>query len=206
VLRTSYFSHNAARSTHTYPTSGARGASDAQYAVRNTQYAVRSMKIIIIGLGNPILTDDGVGVKVAYAVRDALASAARNGVTVTEASVGGLRLMEMMEGYDRVILVDAIQTADGQPGTIYRLTLDDIASAVPTQHSASAHDMNLPTAMEMGRCLGMALPASVEIFAIEALDVVTFGETCTPHVTAAIPAVTELVLETLTQLLAQAES
>ncbi len=164
------------------------------------------MKIIIIGLGNPILTDDGVGVKVAYAVRDALASAGQNGVTVTEASVGGLRLMEMMEGYGRVILVDAIQTADGQPGTIYRLTLDDIASAVSTQHSASAHDMNLPTAMEMGRCLGMALPARVEIFAIEALDVVTFGETCTPHVTAAIPAVTELVLQTLTQLLAQAKS
>ncbi len=156
------------------------------------------MKTLIIGLGNPILTDDGVGVKVAYAVRDAMASTAGDGVTVTEASVGGLRLMEMMEGYDRVIVVDAIQTTDGQPGKVYRLTLDDIASAVPTQHSASAHDMNLPTAMEMGRRLGMDLPDRVEIFAIEALDVVTFGETCTPRVTAAIPVATELVLQTLT--------
>ena len=55
------------------------------------------MKTLVIGLGNPILTDDGVGVKVAYAVDDALASGGRNGVTVSEASVGGLRLMEMME-------------------------------------------------------------------------------------------------------------
>jgi hydrogenase maturation protease len=158
------------------------------------------MKTLIIGLGNPILTDDGVGVKVAYAVQQELALEGHNGVTVTEASVGGLRLMEMMEGYDRVILVDAIQTAGGQPGTIHRLTLDDIASALPTQHSASAHDMNLPTAVEMGRRLGLALPGRVEIFAIEAKDVVTFGETCTPNVAAAIPVVTELVLRTLTQL------
>lgn len=157
------------------------------------------MRTLVIGLGNPILTDDGVGVKVAYAVRDALASNVQNGVTVTEASVGGLRLMEMMEGYERVILVDAIQTPEGQPGTIWRLTLDDIVSAVPTQHSASAHDMNLPTAMEMGRRLGLALPERVEIFAIEAEDVVTFGETCTPDVAAAIPVVTELVLQALAQ-------
>jgi hydrogenase maturation protease len=160
------------------------------------------MKTFVIGLGNPILTDDGVGAKVAYAVEDALASGGRNGVTVNEASVGGLRSMEMMVGYERVILVDAIQTPDGQPGTVYRLTLEDIASALPTQHSASAHDMNLSTAMEMGRRLGLVLPQRVEIFAIEAVDVVTFSETCTPGVAAAIPVVTELVLQTLTQPLA----
>jgi len=157
------------------------------------------MKTLVIGLGNPILTDDGVGVKVAYAVRDALASAAREDVAVTEASVGGLRLMEMMVGYERAILLDAIQTPGGRPGAISRLTLDDIASAVPTQHSASAHDMNLPTALEMGRRLGLALPDTIEILAVEAEDVVTFGETCTPAVAAAVPAVTELVLQLLKQ-------
>ncbi len=155
------------------------------------------MKTLIIGLGNPILTDDGVGVKVAYAVRDALASAAREDVTVTEAGVGGLPLMEMMTGYERVILVDAIRTPGGRPGAISRLTLDDIASVVPTQHSASTHDMNLPTALEMGRRLGLALPDSVEILAVEAEDVTTFGETCTPAVAAAVPVVTELILQLL---------
>ena len=160
------------------------------------------MKTLIIGLGNPILTDDGVGVKVACAVREALASAGRDDVTVTEAGVGGLRLMEMMTGYDRVILIDAIQTPGGQPGAIHRLTLDDLASAVPTQHSASAHDMNLPTALEMGRRLGLALPETVEILAVEARDVITFGDTCTPDVDAAIP----IVVEEILQMLALAES
>jgi hydrogenase maturation protease len=157
------------------------------------------MRTLVIGLGNPILTDDGVGVKVALAVKDALALNGSSDVTVVEASVGGLGLMEMMVGYERVILIDAIQTRDGQPGTIHRLTLDDIASALPTQHSASAHDMNLPTALEMGRRLGLALPERINIFAIEAEDVVTFNETCTPAVAAAIPIVTKLVLETLTR-------
>ncbi len=165
---------------------------------RSTHYATRSpMKTLVIGLGNPILTDDGVGVKVAYAVRDVLALDEGSLVKVTEAGVGGLQLMEMMVGYERVILVDAIQTPGGQPGTIHHLSLDDIASALPTQHSASAHDMNLPTALEMGRRLGLALPETIEIFAIEAEDVVTFGETCTPAVAAAIPSVTELVLDAL---------
>jgi hydrogenase maturation protease len=156
------------------------------------------MKTLVIGLGNPILTDDGVGVKVAYAVRNSLALDGRDDVTVTEASVGGLHLMEAMVGYDRVILIDAIQTSGAKLGTIRRLTLDDIASAIPTQHSASAHDMNLPTALEMGRRLDLALPEIIEIFAIEAEDVVTFGETCTPAVEAAIPVVAEMVLRTLT--------
>jgi hydrogenase maturation protease len=158
---------------------------------------MHTMKTLVIGLGNPILTDDGVGVKVAYAVRDMLASAGREDVTVTEAGVGGLHLMEMMVGYGRVILVDAIQTPGGQPGAISRLSLDDIASAVPTQHSASTHDMNLPTALEMGHRLGLSLPDTIEILAVEAEDVVTFGESCTPAVAAAVPAVTELVLQLL---------
>jgi hydrogenase maturation protease len=155
------------------------------------------MKTLIIGLGNPILTDDGVGVKVAFAVRDRLAAAGESDIEVTEASVGGLHLMEMMVGCDRVILADAIQTRDGRPGTIHCLTLDDIDSSLPTQHSASAHDMNLSTALEMGHRLGLALPKKIEIFAIEAEDVVTFSEKCTPNVAAAIPRVTELVLESL---------
>ena len=68
------------------------------------------MRTILIGLGNPILTDDGVGVKVAYEIERRLGENVPANLTITEASVGGLRLMELMEGYDRAIIVDAIQT------------------------------------------------------------------------------------------------
>ncbi len=152
-------------------------------------------KTIVIGLGNPILTDDGVGVKVAYAVEEALAGARRDDVTVTEASVGGLRLMELMEGYDRAVLVDAITGDTPHPGTIHTMTLGDLCAISPTQHSASAHDTTLVTAFEAGRCLGIELPETVTIYAVEVENIIDFSETPTPAVAEAIPRVTAAVLK-----------
>lgn len=155
------------------------------------------MKTLVVGLGNPILTDDGVGVKVAYAVKAALAPVERDDVTVTEASVGGLRLMEMMMGYDRVVLIDALQHPDVGPGVMRRMTLDDLRTMSPTQHSACPHDTNLVTALEMGRYLGLPLPNEIAIYAVGVENVTCFGEEPTPAVAEAIPGVTRAVLEEL---------
>ena len=155
------------------------------------------MKTLVVGLGNPILTDDGVGVKVAYAVKDVLASEERQDVTVTEASVGGLRLMELMVGYDRVILVDALQHCDAKPGTIRRMTLEDLRTISPTQHSACAHDTSLVTALDMGREMGLPLPADLTIFAVGVENISYFSEEPTPAVAEAIPEVTGAVLAEL---------
>ena len=155
-------------------------------------------RTLVVGLGNPILTDDGVGVKVAYEVEQVLASVEREDVTVTEASVGGLRLMEMMIGYDRVILVDALTGCNGNlPGTVHRMTLDDLRNISPTQHSACAHDTSLVTALELGLEMGLPLPQEISIFAIEVENVIDFSEESTPAVAAVIPEVTEAVLAEL---------
>ncbi len=143
------------------------------------------------------MTDDGVGVKVAYAVQDALASARRSDVTVTEASVGGLRLMEMMVGYDRVILIDALQHCDALPGTVRCMTLEDLRTISPTQHSTCAHDTSLVTALEMGQEIGLPLPKEITIFAIGVENVTYFGDEPTPAVARAIPKVTAAVLAEL---------
>ena len=153
------------------------------------------MKTLVLGLGNPILTDDGVGVWVARMVQRALPP--DSGVEVSEASLGGLALMERMVGYDRVILIDALQTGGGQPGAIRRLTLDELASISPTQHAASAHDTNLVTALEMGQRMQLALPREVIIYGIEVEQVFEFGERPTPAVAAALPRAAAAVLEEL---------
>jgi hydrogenase maturation protease len=159
------------------------------------------MKKLVIGLGNPILTDDGVGVKVAYKVKDSLAAHHGRDLTITEVGVGGLRLMEMMIGYDRVILIDAlIQRNGGPPGTIHRMTLDDLRTISPTQHSASAHDTTLVTALEMGRRIGLALPGEIIIYAIEVENVLDFGEQPTLAVAEAIPRVAAAVLDELSEM------
>ena len=154
------------------------------------------MKILVIGLGNPILTDDGVGVKVAYALEDILADS-RPDVVVTEASAGGLRLMELMLGYDRAIIVDAFTNGSNTPGKMHRMTLDDLRDISPTQHSASAHDTTLVTALDAGKALGMHLPDEVVIYAIEVENVIDFSEEPTTAVAAAIPGAVTAVLHEL---------
>jgi len=147
-------------------------------------------KTLILGLGNPILTDDGVGIHV---VRAVAAGARGEGITFAEASVGGLRLLDTLAGYERVILVDAIQTPEGRPGEIYLLHPNDLRASL---HSGSTHDLSLPGALALGRQLGLRLPAdeALTIVAVEVNDVLTFGESCTPAVAAAIPVAVEAVL------------
>jgi hydrogenase maturation protease len=153
------------------------------------------MKTLVLGLGNPILTDDGVGVKVAEAVQAALPP--DSPVDVTEVCVGGLTLMETMLGYDRVILIDALQHGDARPGSVRRMALEDLRAISPTRHSASAHDTDLVTALEMGQQIGLPLPQEIVIYAVGVENVLDFGEQPTPAVAEAIPQVTAAVLAEL---------
>lgn len=153
------------------------------------------MKTLILGLGNPLVTDDTVGLKVVERLKPLLAH--RTDVEVSEDHWGGLRLMERLIGFGQAIVVDAIQTG-APPGTIHLLTPDGIA----TQRSASAHDVNLSTALEFGRQAGACLPNNtrIRLIGIEAQDTLTFSEQCTPAVEAAIPDAIKAVLEALSQL------
>ncbi len=154
------------------------------------------MKTLVVGLGNPILSDDGVGVKVAYAVEEALSPNIPENLTITEASVGGLRLMELLVGYDRVILIDAIMTRNGHDyGHIHEMSLNDLREITPTEHSSSSHDTSLVTALDAGKSLGLHMPKEFEIIAVEVENVMDFSDEPTPAVAAAIPKVTEMVLE-----------
>lgn len=147
-------------------------------------------KTLILGLGNPILTDDGVGIHVVRAVAAHVQPA---DLVFAEASVGGLRLLDTLTGYERAILVDAIQTPGSRPGQVYLLHPNDLRASL---HSGSTHDLSLPGALALGRELGQVLPAdeAVTIVAVEVEDVLTFGESCTPTVAAAIPGAVEMVL------------
>ncbi len=159
------------------------------------------MKTILVGLGNPILTDDGVGVKIAYEVEKALLPNIPKDLTITEASVGGLRLMELLIGYDRVILVDAIIRRDNsRVGTVHHMTLDDLRNITPTQHSSSPHDTSLVTALDTGAIMGFHLPNEFSIYAIEVENILDFSEDPTPAVAAVIPKVTAAILEELKSL------
>lgn len=156
------------------------------------------MKTLVLGLGNSILSDDGVGIRVAQEVEKwlgvARSEAEQAQVTVTESSGAGFSLLDCITGYDQVIIIDAIQTKRKKTGYVYRLEPEDFSSA---RHLSSPHQINLITALELGKKLGWPMPSKVTIFAVEVEDVTNFSEKCTPAVEGAIPEAVKMVLDEL---------
>lgn len=171
------------------------------------------MKTLVVGLGNPILGDDGVGWRVAEEVSaqsgiqlgDAplpgLSPRTPDPVTIERYSLAGLSLMERLTGYDRVIIIDSLNTRQYKQGEVITFTLDQMAD-LTYGHSASAHDVSLKNALKMGRSMGEALPedSQVYIIAIEAEHIYDFKEELTPQIAAAVPIATRKVFDLLEEL------
>ena len=104
----------------------------------------------------------------------------------------GIRLMELLAGYDKAIIIDAIQTPGGEVGEIYHFDISDLRA---TRHSASVHDLNLATALEQGERIGLSLPHEITIIAIEISQINTFSEECSPEVAQAIPGAANLAAQ-----------
>lgn len=158
--------------------------------------AERVARVLVLGLGNPILGDDGVGWQVAGAVEALLATGPRSDgvlparlrgrVEVDRLSLGGLRLMERLIGYDRAIIVDAIATGLAPLGTVRARRLAELPD--PAQgRLASPHDSSLAVALAVGRELGARLPREPWIVAVEAAPGMDFGEGLSPPVRDAVP-------------------
>jgi len=145
---------------------------------------------VVVGLGNPILRDDSVGVRVVRALSPRLRAA---GIAATEGAYAGLGFLDVLAGFQRAIIIDAIRTKDGKPGDIYCLDLDDIETR---PHTPWSHHLGLATVLKSARDMGVEVPAEVTLFAIEVKDV-GFGEGCTPKVKRTIPRVVKMLTERL---------
>lgn len=149
------------------------------------------VKTLVLALGNPFLSDDSVGLHVARALEGRFNQPE---ITVMETCMAGLSLLDLLIGYDRVIIIDAIQTREGKVGQVYRLKPDALDA---TRHVSTPHDVNFATALELGNKLGLALPQQITIFAVEVEDVATFGDRCTRRVEETIPVVADMVTQEL---------
>ncbi len=149
-------------------------------------------KTLVLGLGNPILGDDGVGWKVAEAVQ----AIVHQSVEVDCASLGGLSLMERMLGYSRVILIDCMQTGRLPLGEVRSLPLEQLENP-SAGHTASAHDTSLMTALQAARSMGGQVPSRIDVVTIEVKLSFDFSESLSPEVAAAVPLATREVLKLL---------
>lgn len=154
------------------------------------------MKTLLIGLGNPILGDDGAGWRVVENVKKDLD--ADSEVSVACLSLGGISLMEHMIGFQRAILVDAF-ISEENIGSVFVYRLDEIPN-YSAFHVSSAHDMTLQSAIELGKWMGAVLPTEITVVGIATRRIVDFGEELSPPVEQAIPRATEIVLDLLRKL------
>ena len=157
----------------------------------------RSDTVLVIGLGSPIMTDDAIGLEVVQEIEDMHL----DGVETRQEAVGGLDIIPLMWGYRNVIIVDAIQTEMYDPGTIMFFDPEDFDETIG---DASAHDINLATAMRIGREMEPEMmPDKVCFIAIEAEDIGTVNEGMTPRLVEAKPSAVRAVLHQLEQVRAQ---
>jgi hydrogenase maturation protease len=131
-------------------------------------------KKLVLGIGNDILTDDGIGPRVVDDLKNRMPIP---GVEYQTTTLGGLDILEFIEGYDLVVFIDAIITKDGIPGSLYEFTLGDFTE---TLHLSNLHDISFLSAIELGKHLEFRIPLNIRIFAIEIVEDRVFGETFTP--------------------------
>ena len=154
-----------------------------------------SKGILVLGLGNEILMDDGIGPKLALELGNLLDNP---GITYETAAVGGMELIEMIRDYNHVIIIDAIKTRDGIPGSVYYLTP---SSFKETLHISNLHDISFITALKMAKEIGIRITDKIDIVAIEIIEDRVFGEEFTLPVQNKFHEIKKEVLHTVKSLI-----
>ena len=144
------------------------------------------MKTLVIGVGNLLRCDDGVGIHVVNRINEVASY-----IDTLDVALGSIEILEAMKGRDRVFIVDAIQTG-GEPGTIYRVNLSRGEDPPRITHS---HGVDLLTTLKLGNSLFPGqMPREIVLLAVEAEDITTLSESCTSKVQAAIEKAVEIIL------------
>ena len=147
------------------------------------------MKTIVIGVGNPILRDDGIGIHVANQLKQIVN---RSDITIDEAMTGGMNLLDLILGYDKAIIIDAVNIKNANDGEVKRFHLTDFSSV----HSNNPHDVSLLEAIKLAEHLGeKRIPNEIIIIGIVLKKIpYVFGDQLSSKIASAIPKAIELTL------------
>jgi hydrogenase maturation protease len=131
---------------------------------------------LVLGLGNPILGDDSIGFRLAELLSERLHASADTDFLPT--SLAGIRLLDEIPGYDRLVVIDSISTGRNAPGTLTRMGMDDLPTC--SANRLSIHHIPFNEIIELGRSAGLHMPDEVRIYAIEIEYPLEAGEELTP--------------------------
>jgi hydrogenase maturation protease len=152
---------------------------------KSTDATGASPRLLLLGLGNDILTDDAVGLHVVRELQRRLAG--QPSIDCRETTEMGLALLDYFTGYRAVVIVDSIQTGKAAPGFLHELD----AAALTRIAGRTPHFVGVSETLALGKELGLPMPEQVRIFAIEVEDPFTLGTDLTPILQAALPGIVE---------------
>ena len=150
---------------------------------------------LILGIGNDILMDDGIGVKLVDKFK---AENTNPNVAFETCMLGGFDVLDLIVGYKKVIIIDAIKTKNGTPGDIYYLQPSDFKE---TLHLSNMHDVSFLNALKFGNKLNLGVPKQIDIIAIEIVEDRIFGNEFTSPLMAKYPKIIKEVREKVRQLI-----
>lgn len=150
--------------------------------------------ILVFGVGNEILTDDGIGPKLCKHLERELKIP---GISYDSVFLGGMELLEYIQGYDKVVFIDAIRTRNGIPGDVYLLNMSNFKE---TLHLSNVHDVSFLTAMEFGEKIGLKIPKTVHIIAVEIVEDLIFSNDYSPEIEKRYKGIYKEVSEFITKL------
>lgn len=156
------------------------------------------MKTLVLGLGNELYGDDGVGIHAIRWLKEDLRKGhlrIRDEVDFDECSLSGLALLDVIVGYDQLLLIDTIKRENPNPGKIHLLEEKDLR-AVP---GPSPHYVSIPQTIQMGRSLGLHVPSSIRVVAVEAKNMYHLGEGLSEAMKKCLPRIVERVKKLLTE-------
>ncbi len=156
------------------------------------------MKILVLGLGNELYGDDGVGVHVVRSLKRNLRTKGKNPewlekVDFKESSLSGLALLDVIIGYDRLVVIDTIKKENPIPGRI-RVLEEKKLRSFP---GPSPHYVSFPQTLEIGKTLGLKVPREIQVIAVEAKNIYHLGEGLSEKMREALPAIVQKVTEVL---------
>jgi hydrogenase maturation protease len=157
-----------------------------------------SLKTLVLGLGNDILSDDAVGLILARRLAEELSGI--DGVEVRETMEMGLALLDFLVDCDAVLILDAIQTGQVPPGTLHEVDPQGLGALT----GRTPHFVGVGETLALGRQLGFRMPDRVTVLAVEVEDPFTLGTRMTPAVADAVPRVMERALAVIREGLGKA--
>lgn len=152
-------------------------------------------KLLILGIGNPYVSDDGIGIHITRILRELINDTR---IEFKEFYHNGFDALGLLKEYEYAIVIDAAKTGNVEVGKFQIFSHKDVS---PSTHMYSLHTFGFLSALQLAEVLSIKLPSQITVFAIEVANTEVFGKAFTPEVETAVPTIIEGIIQHIRKII-----